>query len=98
MQKTIKFVATAGIWIVTAIGVTVPAGSGAAESADPIAVALEPCPLPFPMQPHQATLVWAEGWQRNTVHTRSGLVLQTRVPLPPAADTGFRCPIARTMS
>jgi hypothetical protein len=98
MQKTITSLGAAAIWIMTAIAVTAPAGSAAAELADPPAVALDPCPLPLPMQAHEAAALRAEGWQHDAVGTRSGLVLRARLPVPPAADTGFGCPIARTMS
>jgi hypothetical protein len=96
MQRTIKSIGAAAIRIMAAIAVTGPAGSGAAELADPLAVALDPCPLP--MQAHEAAALWVEGWQRDAIETRGGLVLQTRVALPPTADTGLGCPIARTTS
>ena len=98
MQKTIKSIGTAAIRIMAAVVVTGPAGSGAAELAHPRAIALDPCPLPLPMQAHEAAALSAEGWQRDAIQTRAGLVLRARVALPPASDTGFGCPIARTMS
>jgi hypothetical protein len=97
MQKSIKSIGAAAIAIMAAIAVTGPAGSGAGELADPLA-ALDPCPLPLPMQAYEAAALWAEGWQRDAIHTPSGLVLRTRVPLPPQVDTGFGCPITRTAS
>jgi len=98
MQTTIGSIAAAAMRIMAAIAVTGPAGSGAAELAHPPAVAVDPCPLPLPMQAHEAAAFWAEGGPHDATHTRSGLVLRARVALPPVADTGFECPIARAMS
>ena len=98
MRKAIKTIGAAAILIMAATAVTGPAGGAAAESADPLAVALDPCPLPLPMQAHESVAFWVEGWQRDAIHPRSGLVLRARVAVPPAADTGFGCPIARTAS
>jgi hypothetical protein len=97
MQKTIKSIGAAAM-LMTVIAVTGPAGSGAAELADPLAVALDPCPLPLPMQAYEAAALSIEGWQRDAIDTRSGFVLRARVSHPPEADTGFGCPIARTTS
>jgi hypothetical protein len=98
MQKTVRSIGAAAMRIMAAAALTGPAGSGAAELTHPLAVALDPCPLPLPMQAYEAAALWAEGWQRDAVPARSGLVLRTRVFVPPAADTGYGCPIARTMS
>jgi hypothetical protein len=99
MQKTRKSIGAAIISIMATITVTAPAGSGAVAASQPAAVALDPCPLPLPMEAaHDAPALWADGRQPDAVHARSGLVLPARVPLPPAADTGFGCPIARTTS
>ena len=97
MGKIIESIGAAVILIMTAIAVTSPAACDAAELAGPLAVTLDPCPLPLPMEAHDATALWSEDWQRDAVHARSGLVSRTRVPFPPAAaDTGFGCPITRT--
>ena len=96
MQKTTKSIVAAAVRIMAAMAATGPAASGAAELADPRAVALDPCPLPLPMQGTVA--LWSEGWRRDAVQTRSGVVLRARVSRPPEADTGFGCPIAGTMS
>ena len=97
MRKTIKSIGVAAMRITAAIAVIGPAGSAAAQLAHALSVAVDPCPLPLPMEAHEAAAFWAEGGPRDAIHTRSGLALPARVPLPPGADTGFGCPIARTM-
>jgi len=61
MQKTIKSIGAAIISFMAAIAVTGPVGSGAAESADPLTVVVEPCPLPLPMRAHEVAALRAEG-------------------------------------
>jgi hypothetical protein len=96
MHKTRKSIGPAIIWVMTAIALAGPVGSGAAAAPHPVAVAFDPCPLPLPMEAHGAAALWADGRHRDTIDARFGLMLPARVPLPPAADTGFGCPIART--
>jgi hypothetical protein len=54
--------------------------------------------LPLPMEAHGAAALWVDGRQGAPIHARSGVVLPARVHVPPASDTGFGCPIARTIS
>jgi hypothetical protein len=98
MQTIRKSISTAVIGIMTAIAVTGTAGSGAAALSHSVAVAFEPCPLPLPMEAHGGATLWADGRQRDRTDAGSGLVLPARVHVPPTSDTGFGCPIARTIS
>jgi hypothetical protein len=97
-QKTGKSLGAALMRILAAIAVAGPAGSTAAAPLPPVTSALEPCPLPLPTDAIEPAALSAEDLVADALRLDDGLVLRARLARPPAANTGFGCPIERTIS
>jgi hypothetical protein len=100
ISKLAGGVAIVGISVVIAMASSV--GSAAARlssPATPIGFALDPCPLPLPMDgPEQAASLVHPGAHSSDepARTSGDLVVRARVAPAPAADHGFGCPIEHT--